>query len=59
MKRKKLVYKKEDALWFKSKKFGDNRDRVLIKKDGEKTYIAGDIAYHYNKFKERKFDRGI
>ena len=59
LKRKKFIYKKEGAVWFKSKKLGDNRDRVLIKKDGEKTYLAGDIAYHYNKFKERKFDKVI
>lgn len=59
LKSKKLIYEKEGAVWFKSSKLGDNRDRVLIKKDGEKTYLAGDIAYHYNKFKERKFDKVI
>jgi len=59
LKKKKLIYEKEGATWFKSSKFGDNRDRVLIKKNGEKTYLAGDIAYHYNKFKERKFDKVI
>lgn len=59
LKRKKLIYKKDGALWFKSKKFGDTRNRVLVKKDGEKTYLGGDIAYHYNKFKERKFDKVI
>lgn len=59
LKKKKLIYEKEGATWFKSSKFNDNRDRVLIKKDGNKTYLAGDIAYHYNKFKERKFDKVI
>jgi len=59
LKKKKLIYEKENAVWFKSKKFGDTRDRVLVKKDGEKTYLAGDITYHYNKFKERKFDKVI
>jgi arginyl-tRNA synthetase len=59
LKTKKLIYEKEKAVWFKSKKFGDDRDRVVIKKDGDKTYLAGDIAYHYNKFKERKFDKVI
>ena len=59
LKKKKLIYKKEDATWLKSKKFGDNRDRVLIKSDGWETYLAGDIAYHYNKFKERKFNKVI
>jgi len=48
---KKLIYKKEDAEWFKSSDFGDERDRVMIKKDGNKTYLAGDIALHNDKFK--------
>ena len=59
LKDKKLIYEKDKAFWFRSKKFGDNRDRVLIKSNGEKTYLGGDIAYHYNKFKERKFDKVI
>ena len=59
LKEKDLLYEKENALWFKSTNFGDNRDRVLIKKDKNKTYLANDIAYHYNKFKERKFDKVI
>ena len=59
LKKKKLIYEKEGAVWFKSKKFGDTRDRVMVRKDGQKTYLAGDIAYHYNKFKQRKFDKVI
>jgi len=59
LEKKKLMYKKEDAVWFKSKKFGDIRDRVLIKSDSWKTYLAGDIAYHDNKFRVRKFDKVI
>jgi arginyl-tRNA synthetase len=59
LKEKNLLYESEDATWFKSSSLGDNRDRVLIKKDGLKTYLASDIAYHYNKFKERKFDKVI
>ena len=59
LKEKKLLYENEGATWFKSTNFGDNRDRVLIKKDGMKTYLANDIAYHYNKFQERKFDKVI
>jgi arginyl-tRNA synthetase len=59
LKNKDLLYEKDGATWFKSSNFGDTRDRVLIKKDGLKTYLAGDIAYHYNKFKERKFDKVI
>ena len=54
-----LIYKQEDAQWFKSKKFGDERDRVVIKKDGNKTYLAGDIALHDYKFKDKKFDKVI
>ncbi len=46
---KDLIYKKEEALWFKSKKMGDDKDRVLIKKDGTKTYFASDVAYLKNK----------
>jgi arginyl-tRNA synthetase len=59
LKKQNLLYEKEGATWFKSTNFGDSRDRVLIKKDRNKTYLANDIAYHYNKFKERKFDRVI
>ena len=57
--KKGLTYTKEGALWFKSKKFGDVRDRVLVKKDGTKTYLAGDIAFHRYKFEEKKFDKVI
>lgn len=59
LKEKKLVYEKEGALWFTSTNFGDLRDRVLIKSDGQKTYLAGDIAYHRYKFEEKKFDKVI
>ena len=38
------------ALWFRSTTFGDDKDRVLIKTNGEYTYFASDVAYHYNKF---------
>jgi len=48
---KKLTYKKEGAIWFKSTKFGDDKDRVLIKKNKEKTYFLSDIAYLRNRFK--------
>ena len=59
LKKKKLIYEKEGALWFKSSNFGDERDRVLVKSDGWKTYLAGDIALHQYKFKNRKFDKVI
>jgi len=51
LKKKKLAYRKEGALWFKSTKFGDDKDRVLVRKNGETTYFASDIAYIKNKFK--------
>ena len=38
------------ALWFRSTTFGDDKDRVLIKTNGEYTYFASDVAYHWNKF---------
>jgi arginyl-tRNA synthetase len=45
------LYKTDDgALWFKSTAFGDDKDRVLIKSNGEYTYFASDVAYHWNKF---------
>ncbi len=59
LKKKNLIYKKEGAVWFSSKKFGDSEDRVLIKSSGEETYFFSDIIYHYDKFKNRKFSKVI
>ena len=53
------VAKKEDAVWFESSLLGEDKDNVLIRSDGSPTYFASDIAYHYNKFVERKFDTVI
>jgi arginyl-tRNA synthetase len=53
-----LIYSQDGAEWFRSKQFGDDKDRTVIKSDGELTYFAADIAYHRNKF-ERKFDKLI
>ena len=47
-----LTYEADGALWFKSTEFGDEKDRVLIKSDGELTYFAADIAYHLFKFQD-------
>lgn len=55
---KDLIYEKEDALWFSSTKFGDDKDRVIKKNDGELTYFASDIAYHRQKL-ERGFKKLI
>jgi len=52
------IYDLDGALWFRSTDFGDDKDRVLVKADGEFTYFAADIAYHKDKF-ERGFDRVI
>jgi arginyl-tRNA synthetase len=54
-----LVYEREGATWLRSQDLGDDRDRVLIRSDGRPTYTATDIAYHYDKFLVRKFDRVI
>lgn len=48
-------YSKDGAVWFASTKFGDEKDRVLVKSDGKPTYFLADIAYHLNKI-ERGFD---
>jgi arginyl-tRNA synthetase len=51
--------KKENATWFESSALGEDKDNVLVRSDGSPTYFASDVAYHYNKFLERKFDRVI
>lgn len=55
---KELLYKKDGSTWFHSLQFADERDRVLIKPDGEYTHLAHDLAYHLNKF-ERGFDLAV
>ena len=54
-----LIYEREGAQWLRSQDLGDERDRVLIRSDGRPTYTATDIAYHYDKFLVRNFDRVI
>ena len=49
------VYEKDGAQWFESTRFGDEKDRVIQRENGQHTYFASDIAYHLNKF-ERGFD---
>lgn len=48
------TYEKDGATWFRSSEFGDDKDRVLVKQDGNYTYLTPDIAYHKN-----KLDRGF
>jgi len=50
---------KEGATWFASTALGEDKDNVLVRTNGAPTYFASDVAYHYNKFIERKFDRVI
>ena len=50
---------KEGATWFISTALGEDKDNVVVRGDGSPTYFATDIAYHYNKFLERNFDRVI
>lgn len=59
LKKKSFTYEKEGALWMRTTKFSDDKDRVLIKKNGEFTYFPLDLAYHWHKFKIRKFDKVI
>ena len=53
-----FVYPEENTLWFKSTAFGDEKDRVVVRRNGEPTYFAADISYHKNKF-SRGFDTVI
>jgi arginyl-tRNA synthetase len=55
LKEKGFMYDKDGALWFRSTDFTDDKDRVVIKSDGEYTYFASDIAYHKDKL-DRGFD---
>ena len=54
-----LVFEQDGAIWLRSTEVGDSRDRVLIKSNGDATYLAGDLAYHRDKFLVRGFDRVI
>ncbi len=52
------LFRKDGALWFRATEFGDEKDRVVIRENGQKTYFASDIAYHLEK-RERGFERLI
>ena len=52
------IYDKDGATWFRSTDYGDDKDRVVIKSDGEAGYISGDLAYYLNK-RERGFERNL
>lgn len=53
------IAERENATWFVSTALGEDKDNVVVRSDGSPTYFATDIAYHYNKFIERKFDKVI
>ena len=55
LKRKKVVYEKENALWLKTSKYGEKQDWVIVRKDGTPTYFLNDLCYHLEKEK-RGFD---
>lgn len=58
LKEKGYLYEKDGALWLKSTDFGDDKDRVVIRENGLPTYLAADIAYHWNKL-VRGYDKLI
>jgi arginyl-tRNA synthetase len=55
LEKRKFIYNDGETVWFRTTAFGDEKDRVVIRKSGEPTYFAADIAYHQNKY-ERGFD---
>jgi arginyl-tRNA synthetase len=57
-KEKGQIYQKDDAFWFATEKYNDEKDRVVVRANGLTTYFASDIAYHKNKF-DRGFERII
>ena len=59
LREKGYLAEKEGAIWFTSTALGEDKDNVVVRGDGSPTYFAADIAYHYNKFVERKFDKVI
>lgn len=48
---KEVTYRRDGALWFPAQRYGDDKDRVVVRSDGRSTYFASDIAYHYAKRK--------
>lgn len=54
-----FTVERDGATWFTSSTLGEDKDNVLVRSSGQPTYFAADVAYHYNKFVEREFDRVI
>ena len=59
LRNKDYLSERDNALWFNSTMLGDDKDNVVVRSSGEPTYFASDIAYHYNKFVKREFQRVI
>lgn len=55
---RRMLYRKDGALWFRATDYGDEKDRVVVRADGKATYFASDIAYHFDK-RERGYDHLI
>ena len=53
-----IIYEKDGALWFDTTSHGDEKDRVVVRQNGQTTYFASDIAYHYDKY-DRGFEKVI
>ena len=58
LKERRMLYKKDGATWFRATDYGDEKDRVVVRENGKKTYFASDIAYHYDK-RRRGYDHFI
>lgn len=58
LKERRMLYKKDGATWFRATDYGDEKDRVVVRENGKKTYFASDIAYHYDK-RRRGYDHLI
>jgi arginyl-tRNA synthetase len=58
LKSRSIIYEKDGALWFNTTSHGDEKDRVVVRQNGQTTYFASDIAYHYDKY-ARGFEKVI
>ncbi|MGH8223693.1 MAG: arginine--tRNA ligase [Woeseiaceae bacterium] len=56
LRERRMLYEKDGATWFRATDYGDEKDRVVVRENGKKTYFASDIAYHYDK-RKRGFDQ--
>lgn len=57
LRQKGYVTERDGAVWFASSELGEDKDNVLVRSNGQPTYFASDVAYHYDKFVKRGFDR--